>query len=57
MTAISVIWLSYEFWRLLWQSGEMGAVDLRLRYKEVTSFFEGTPIYQEIDHAVYPPVS
>lgn len=57
MTTISVIWLSYEFWRLLWQTGEWGAVDLRLRYKEVTAFFEGIPVYKEIGHAVYPPAT
>ena len=57
MIAITLLWLGYEFWRLLWQSGEMGAVDLKLRFGEVRDWFEGRPIYEQVGHAVYPPAS
>ncbi len=57
MVSLAIVWLSYQFWRLLLQMDEMGAVDLRLRHTEVTSFFAGEPIYQTMGHAVYPPAT
>ena len=57
MVVVAVIWLGYEFWRLLWQPGEMGAIDLRLRYFEVQEWFTGRPIYEQVANAVYPPAS
>lgn len=58
MTMISTIWLSYQFWRLLWQPlADNGAVDLMHRYTEVTSFVRGVPVYWELSDAVYPPAS
>lgn len=60
MTALTVVWLSYQFWRLLSPNAPLNAVDLKLRYREVHLWFQGKPIY-EIEkiknHAVYPPAS
>ena len=57
MAVAAVVWLGYEFWRLLWQSGEMGAIDLRQRHNEVQAWFSGRPVYGDIVTAVYPPAS
>lgn len=57
MTIAALIWLGYEFWRLVWQSGEMGAIDLRQRYDEIQAWFSGKPVYGDIVTAVYPPAS
>ena len=58
MSALSVAWLGYEFWRLLWQpAAANGAVDLLYRYEEVTSFIAGIPVYWHLSDAVYPPAS
>lgn len=58
VTAISTVWLSYQFWRLLRQpAAANGAVDLLYRYEEVTSFVAGIPVYWELSDAVYPPAS
>lgn len=58
MAALTTGWLSYEFWRLLWQPvAENGAVDLLYRYAEVTGFVAGVPVYWEMSDAVYPPAS
>jgi hypothetical protein len=63
MTVVALVWLGYEFWRLLWQSSAIwqssppGAVDLQLRHGEVRHWFAGRPIYSEIGSAVYPPAS
>jgi hypothetical protein len=57
MAISAVIWLGYEFWRLIWQSGEMGAIDLKQRHYEMQAWFAGKPVYGEIVTAVYPPAS
>ena len=57
MAISAVVWLSYEFWRLIWQTGEMGAIDLRQRHYEMQAWFAGKPVYGEIVTAVYPPAS
>lgn len=57
MSISATIWLSYEFWRLIWQSGEMGAIDLRQRHSEMQAWFTAKPVYGEIVTAVYPPAS
>ena len=57
MAVAAAVWLGYEFWRLIWQSGEMGAIDLRQRHNEVQAWFAGRPVYGEIVTAVYPPAS
>lgn len=57
MFIIAVIWLSYQFWRLLWDTSDMAAVDLNLRYIEVQHLFARKPVYDDLNHAVYPPAT
>jgi hypothetical protein len=57
MAIIACLWLGYEYWRLLWQPGIMGAVDLKLRHEEVHRWFAGLPVYSEFRTATYPPAS
>jgi len=63
MAVAAVVWLSYQFWRLLWQetpiwpTSPTGAVDLKQRYEEVHRWFAGTPVYGELWSATYPPAS
>ena len=57
MAVAATVWLGYEFWRLLFQSGEMGAIDLRQRHNEIQAWFAGRPVYGDIVTAVYPPAS
>ncbi len=56
---VAAIWLSYQFWRLVLSSRlGNGAVDLRLRWSEVSWWFAGFDIYGEAaSDAVYPPAS
>ncbi len=53
----SCAWLGYEFWRLLFQHGLMGAVDLGNRLRETHAWFSGLPVYGRIIPAVYPPAT
>ena len=55
MLVISVIWLGYEFWRLMFQPYPKGAIDLRQRYFNVQRWFGGKPVTG--GEAVYPPAS
>lgn len=57
MAIAAVIWLGYEYWRLIRQSGEMGAIDLRQRHYEMQAWFASKPVYGDIVTAVYPPAS
>ncbi len=57
MGAIAVIWVAYEFWRLFFQMGLMGAVDLWNRWVETHRWFAGEFIYDSIITAVYPPAT
>jgi hypothetical protein len=63
MAAAALVWLGYEFWRLLWHSAPIwhsspvGAVDLMMRHNEVQRWFAGRPVYSELGNAVYPPAS
>ena len=57
MAIAAVVWLGYEFGRLLFDLGPKGAVDLNLRLEEVQAWFKGEPVYGAIWTAVYPPAS
>ena len=57
MVVVAVVWLGYQFWRLLFQPSPLGAVDLRLRHGECQEWFDGVRIYQTRVDAVYPPAS
>ncbi len=57
MAFIALFWLSYEFWRLLVQVGEMGAIDLKNRHAEISCWFSGINPYRAKGTAMYPPAS
>jgi hypothetical protein len=57
MAVAAVVWLGYEFGRLLFGLGSEGGVDLWLRHKEVQAWFRGEPVYGSLWTAVYPPAS
>lgn len=59
MAFVAVIWLGYQFFRFLWQPDQIGgykvwpgAIDLKLLYGDVHSWFAGTPTV-----SVYPPAT
>lgn len=55
---VAVTWLSYQFWRLVLSPlPGNGAIDLRLRWREVSAFFAGMDVNAEFNDAVYPPAS
>jgi hypothetical protein len=57
MSVAALIWLGYQFWRLLGDSSPRGAIDLKLRYKEVQFWFSGKPVYGALKQATYPPAT
>ena len=57
MAAVAMVWLGYEFWRLLRQPEPFGAIDLRHRHTEVNAWYSGRNVYAELVTAVYPPAS
>ena len=63
MAIVAVIWLAYQFWRLVWAAPAIwptsphGAIDLGLRHLEVQRWFAGLPVYGTLPDAVYPPAS
>jgi hypothetical protein len=54
---IAAVRMGYEFWRLISMTGPDGAIDLRLRYNEVLSWFSGQTVYQDPSRAGYAPAS
>ncbi len=57
---LAVLWLGYQFWRLIWQPAELagrpvspGAFDVLERYESVRLWFSG----QDVRRLVYPPAS
>lgn len=57
MATAAAVFLAYEFWRLLFQTHWMDAVDLKQRYVEIRCLFSGGNPYQQIPTAMYPPAS
>jgi hypothetical protein len=57
MAAVATVWLGYEGWRLLWQQGYWGAIDLKTYHKLTAEWFMGRPIYGQIKTAVHPPAT
>ena len=57
LAVLSLGYLAYHFWRLLFDSNPVAAIDLQYRYSEVSGWFSGRPIFREIGSAVYPPAS
>jgi hypothetical protein len=52
MAMAACVWLGYEFWRLLLQAGEWGAVDLRMIQAWVKDWFTSAP-----PAGLFPPAS
>ena len=44
MAAVAFVWLGYEFWRLLWQQGRWGAIDLKTYHHLIADWFASRPI-------------
>lgn len=57
MSLSSIIWVGYEFWRLLLQPSPLGAIDLMQRFTETRLWFSGQPVYGIEKTAPYPPAS
>jgi hypothetical protein len=53
MSFLAVSRLAYQLWRLLFDQGPNGAIDLRFLYKWVNLWFTGAPL----DHVIFPPAS
>jgi len=56
MVIAAVSWLGYQFWRLIFFNGDMGAIDLKQRYEEVRLLVEHENPYERAS-ATYPPAS
>lgn len=52
MAFTAVVWLSYQFWRLLLQQGEWGAIDLRIIQAWLQAWFTSAP-----PSGLYPPAT
>jgi hypothetical protein len=57
MLVAALVWLAYEFWRLLWQPGPLGAIDLRILHSLVDGWFAGRPLYRDVRDAIHPPAT
>jgi hypothetical protein len=58
LMATAAAWkLGNEFYRLVWDPGPIGAVDLKHLHRWVTSWFAGQPTYQQSNAAQYPPAT
>lgn len=58
MAIAAVVWLGYQFWRLLLQRGEWGALDLRMIQVWVKDWFTPAPpsgLYPPATHAILWP--
>jgi hypothetical protein len=54
MAVAAAVWLAYEFWRLLLQQGEWGAVDLRMIQAWTKTWFTSAPPIGLFPPASYP---
>jgi hypothetical protein len=63
MAVAALVWLGYQFWRLLWGSAPIwhsspsGAVDLKNLHDVVQHWFAGRPVYSKLGYAVLPPAT
>lgn len=57
MATLASVWMGYQFWRLLWQQGYWGAIDLKTFHRLVQSWFAGASIYTHVKTAVHPPAT
>lgn len=57
LATLATLKLGQEYFRLLFESGITGAIDLRNFQDFTTAWFAGRPVYREFGHAPYPPAS
>ena len=53
----TVVYLGYEFWRLVLDRGYMGAIDFVERLRETHAWFAGLAVYGRLIAAFYPPAT
>ena len=54
---LAALWrMSFEFHRLVWDTGYYGAIDLELVYDAVQLWFSNQPVYGQVA-STYPPAS
>ena len=57
IVVVAAVWIGYQGWRLVFQPIPEGAIDLKLRFRETTRWFNSKPVYGVRPDAVYPPAS
>lgn len=57
MVIAALVWLGYQFWRLLFQTGYWGAIDLMNLHREIPKWFSGLDSFLIRKAALYPPAS
>ena len=57
MALAGLLRLWNEFWRLLFEPGRLGAIDLRILHRLVHAWFAGRPVYSELKSAIHPPAT
>ncbi len=57
LAVFALLKLASEFWRLVWESGVYGAIDLHHLHTQVHGWFAGLPVYTDLRNALYPPAS
>ena len=57
LAVFMLVKLGSEFFRLVFDQSGFGAVDLRMRYREVHHWFAGLPVYPVMKNSTYPPMS
>jgi hypothetical protein len=57
LALFALLKLGSEFWRLVWDTGVYGAIDLHLFHTQVHRWFARLPVYAELRNATYPPAS
>lgn len=57
MSIMALLAFKAGFWRLLFDPGPSGAVDLKIVHDGIQHWFSGRPTYIEVKTAVYPPAT
>jgi hypothetical protein len=57
LALFALLKLGSEFWRLVWDTGFYGAIDLEHLHTQAHRWFAGSPVYAELHNALYPPAS
>jgi hypothetical protein len=57
MALLALTKLGSEFYRLVWETGVKGAIDLKLLREFTVGWFSGVPVYERFPFANYPPAT